>query len=182
MTGMAEKNYGDALFGLILEENADMLKTVQEELTAVDKILTDVPELIKLTKTPTVEMKEKLSVIDEAFQGKVSDYTYRFLMVLTENGRLSYFGRICRYFNSLCNDRFGVAEITVVSSQPIGDGLKASIRAKMAEITGKTVTLREETDPSLIGGVVIRYGGKSYDGSVRARLDALKKEIGGVIG
>lgn len=182
MTGMAEKNYGDALFELILEEEPGMLKTVQEELSAVDTVLTDVPELIKLAKTPTVELKEKLSVIDEAFREKVSDYTYRFLMVLTENGRLSYFGRICRYFNARCNERFGVAEITVVSPRPIGDELKEKIRAKMAEITGKTITLREENDPSLIGGVVIRYGGKSYDGSVRARLDALKKEIGGVIG
>lgn len=182
MTGMVEKNYGDALFGLILEENAELLRSVQEELSAVDQVLTDAPELIKLTKTPTVEMKDKLSIIEEAFRDKVSDYTYRFLMVLTENGRLSYFGRIQRYFNGLCNDRFGIAEITVASAQPISDELKAKIRSKMAEITGKTVTLREETDPSLIGGVVIKYGGRSYDGSVRARLDALKKEIGGVIG
>ncbi|MCM1333844.1 MAG: ATP synthase F1 subunit delta [Bacteroides sp.] len=182
MTGMVEKNYGDALFELILEEDASSLRSVQEELAAVDQVLTDVPELIKLVKTPTVELKEKLSIVEEAFAGKVSENTYRFLMVLTESGRLAYFGRIRRYFDGLCNERLGIAEVTVVSTEPISDDLKAKIRAKMAEITGKTVTLREETDPALIGGVVIRYGGRSYDGSVRAKLDALKKEIGGVIG
>ncbi len=181
MTGMVEKNYGDALFELILEENPEMLKTVQEELSAVDRILADAPELIKLSKTPTVEMKEKLSVLDAAFRGRVSDYTYRFLSVLTESGRLPYFDRICRYFRTLCNERLGIAEVTVISTESVGDALKAEIRRKMAEITGKTVVLKEETDPSLIGGVVLRYGSRSFDGSVRARLEALKKEIGGVI-
>lgn len=182
MTGMVEKNYGDALFGLILEENADMLKTVQDELNAVAKILQDAPEFIKLMKTPTVEMKDKLSIIEEAFKDRVSGYTYRFLLVLAEGGRLSWFDRICRYFNSLCNDRFGIAEVTVVSTEPVSEALKADIRRKMAEITGKSVVLKEETDPSLIGGVVLKYGSRSFDGSVRARLEALRKEIGGVIG
>ena len=35
MTGIVEKNYGDALFELINEEAPAMLKTVQEELCAV---------------------------------------------------------------------------------------------------------------------------------------------------
>ena len=37
----------------------------------------------------------------------VSDYTYNFLMVITENGRLDYFGKIYRYFVSRCNEKLG---------------------------------------------------------------------------
>ncbi|MDE7229912.1 MAG: F0F1 ATP synthase subunit delta, partial [Oscillospiraceae bacterium] len=32
-----------------------------------------------------------------------------------------------------------------------------------------------------IGGIVIDYGSRRYDGSVKARLNALKNELGSVI-
>ncbi len=51
----------------------------------------------------------------------------------------------------------------------------------MSEVTGKTVSVKEKIDPSLIGGVIIDYGSTRYDGSVRTRLSGLKKELGGVI-
>ncbi len=181
MTGIVEKNYGDALFELILEENAEMLKTVQGELASVSEILEKVPEFIKLSKTPTVSAKEKMSIIDETFKGRVSDYTYRFLMILAENGRLEFFGKINRYFSARCNERLGIAEITVVTTAPLSEDMKAKIKLKMTQVTGKTIKLSEEIDPSIIGGIVLKYGSRSFDGSVKARLDALKSEIGSVI-
>lgn len=181
MTGIVEKNYGDALFELIIEEKADMLKAVRDELTEVNEILEQVPDFIKLTKTPTVPVADKVALIEEAFKGRVSDYTYRFLMILTENGRLQYFGRINRYFSSICNEHLGIAEITVVTTSPLSEGTKEKIKEKMTKVTGKTISLREEIDPSIIGGIVLKYGSKSFDGSVKARLDALKNDIGSVI-
>lgn len=181
MTGNVEKNYGDALFELITEEKPDMLRTVRDEIIAIDGIISDTPEFIKLSKTPTVSAEEKASLIKDVFYGRVSDYTYRFLMLLAENGRLEYFGRISRYFNSRCNEKLGIAEITVITTSPLSEEARAKIKLKMTQVTGKTITLKEEIDPSIIGGIVLKYGSRSFDGSVKARLDALKAEIGSVI-
>lgn len=181
MTGLVEKNYGDALFQAVTEEKPEMLETVRGELKNAEEIFKDVPEFVKLMKTPTVTADEKAAIIKEAFQDKVSDYTYRFLMLLAENGRMDCFGRICRHFNGLCNERMGIAEITVVSTAPLSEGVKAKLKLKMTEVTGKTITLREETDPSLIGGIVVKYGSTCYDGSIKAKLNALKADIGNVV-
>ena len=181
MAGLVEKNYGDALFELITEENEGKLREVWDELTAVNSIISASAELIKLSKAPTVGKDEKLSVMEEAFKGKLSDYSYNLLMVLTEAGRLDYFGKIYRYFSGLCNEKFGLADITAVTTTPLTDSAREKLIAKMSEVTGKTVNLKEEIDPSIIGGIVIKYGNRSFDGSVKARLDALKEEIGSVI-
>ncbi len=181
MTGIVEKNYGDALFELILEENPGSLKVICDELCSVNKIFNEVPDFIKLAKTPTVSVTEKTAAIKEAFFGKVSDYTYRFLMLITENGRLDYFGKISDYFTSRCNEQLGVAEVTVVTTAPLSDEAKAKIKLKMAEVTGKTISLKEEIDPSIIGGIVLKYGSRSFDGSIKSRLNALKNEIGSVV-
>lgn len=182
MAGIVEKNYSDALFELIIEEKPDMLAEVRDEMCAVDAVLSNSPELVKLMKTPTVEKDEKLALMSELFKNKVSDYTYRFLMVLTESGRISEFGGINRYFNKLCNEKLGIAEVTVVTTEPLDDAMKAKIKLKMTKITGKTIILKECIDPKLIGGIVLKYGDRTFDGSVKARLEAMKREIGSVIG
>ena len=52
---------------------------------------------------------------------------------------------------------------------------------RRSELDVKTVSINEKVDEKLIGGIVIDYGSKRYDGSVKSRLDALKGELGSVI-
>lgn len=181
MAGLVEKTYGDALFELFLEETPAKLSEAKAELAAVGSVIEDVPELIKLSKTPTVEKDEKLGLIETAFKGKLSEYIYNFLMVLTDAGRLEYFGKIAEYFGQRCNEHLGIAEITVITSQPLTAKAKADLSAKMAKKLGKKIEMKEEIDPSIIGGIVVKNGNTTLDGSVRARLNALRTDIGSVI-
>jgi F-type H+-transporting ATPase subunit delta len=41
----------------------------------------------------------------------------------------------------------------------------------------KQVELRAEVDPALLGGLVVRAFGQTYDGSVRTRLSALRRRL-----
>ena len=181
MAGLVEKTYGDALFELILEETPGKLSEAKAELAAVNSVIKDVPELVKLSKTPTVEKGEKLELIESAFKGKLSEYIYNFLMVLTEAGRLEYFGKVTEYFGERCNEHLGIAEITVVTCQPLTDSAKKELSAKMEKLLGKKIEMKEELDPSIIGGIVVKNGNTTLDGSVKARLRALRTDIGSVI-
>ena len=60
MAGLVEKTYGDALFELFLEEDPSKLSEAKEELSAVNSVIAELPELIKLSKAPTVGKEEKL--------------------------------------------------------------------------------------------------------------------------
>jgi F-type H+-transporting ATPase subunit delta len=44
-------------------------------------------------------------------------------------------------------------------------------------MTGRKVAIERKTDPSLLGGVVTRIGDIIYDGSLRARLGALRSTL-----
>mgnify|MGYP006782108445 CR=1 FL=1 len=63
--------------------------------------------------------------------------------------------------------RFGIAAVLLVVVAP-----KA-----LARLSGKDVELRSELDPKVIGGVLVRAAGKSYDGTVRGRLRALRSRL-----
>jgi F-type H+-transporting ATPase subunit delta len=52
-----------------------------------------------------------------------------------------------------------------------------SVRERLRGISGKDVVLQEETDASLLGGLLIELEGKVYDGSVRTQLEKMKQRV-----
>jgi F-type H+-transporting ATPase subunit delta len=51
------------------------------------------------------------------------------------------------------------------------------LREVLGGISGKQVVLHQETDPGLIGGLLVELAGKVYDGSVRTQLEKMKARI-----
>ncbi len=176
-----DKVYGDALFSLAAEQSDEVLTEIFSQLKAVREIFADTPELIKLLKAPTVSAEDKISVLREAFDGKVHEYLLNFLLILAENGRADRLDKIAAYFTALYNERMGLADVTVVSAMPLSNEMTEKIKQKMEQVTGKKVTLKLRTDPSIIGGVKISCGGTRIDASVESRLAQLRGEIAGII-
>ncbi len=114
-------------------------------------------------------------------KGGVSELVGNLLCVLAERSRINCFAGIVRVFKDLYNEKFKLAEITVTVSKPLSGKMKEQIAEKMSKIIGKTVTVNEKIEQGIIGGIIIDYGSKRYDGSVRARLSALRDELGSVI-
>ncbi len=182
MNDKAEKIYGEAFFELCEEQGDAVMKDTLEELKTLDKIFTENPEVTKLMGTPTVSIGEKISFIEEMSKaGGISELTTNLLCLLAEKSRFGCFSGIVKYFRGEYNERFKLAEITVTSSAPLSDAMKEKIAAKMSQVIGKTVTIIEKVDAGVIGGIMIDYGSRRYDGTVKARLSALKEELGRVV-
>lgn len=179
MTGTVEKIYSEAVFELASEQKcADSIK---EELEALAAVFKDNPELPKLLSAPTVTMSEKLSVIEKLFKGRISDMSYNLLCVTAEKGRARLIPDIAEDYKNRWYEMKNIAEIKVTSSVPLSDTLKAKLKAKLEKVYGKTVILTERVDETLMGGVVINYGNTMIDGSVKTKLEAVRKQINSVI-
>lgn len=182
MNDKAEKVYGEAFFELCEEQGNAVMKDTLAELTALDGIFHQNPEFIKVMSTPTIAVDEKISLVEELSKtGGVSELTTNLLCLLAEKNRVSCFSGIIKYFREQYNERFKLADITVTSAQPLTDSIREQISAKMSQIIGKNVTITEKVDEKLIGGIIIDYGSRRYDGSVKSRLNALKNELGTII-
>lgn len=181
MTGIVERNYSEALFAALLEEGQE-LSPARDELNAVKKIVAECDGFERLMDSPTVSAEEKLSVVKEAFDGKVSRHVLNFLCIVTEGRRWNSFSRICDSFGVLCNEHLGIAEITVTTAFPLSEEQRAAIKSKMAQVTGKKIMMSEKTDKSIVGGIVVDYGDTRLDGSVKTRLEGLKESFSRLIG
>jgi F-type H+-transporting ATPase subunit delta len=68
-------------------------------------------------------------------------------------------------------------EAKVISPDLLEPVMVDRLRDRLQRISGKQIVLQQETDPSLIGGVVVEFEGKVYDGSVRTQLENMKQRI-----
>jgi F-type H+-transporting ATPase subunit delta len=99
------------------------------------------------------------------------------LRVLLKNSRLTEIGEINKKFSSVLEERSGAVSAQITSARSLSENEKAEMQANLAKLTGKTVSLKFETDETLIGGVVTRLGSTVYDGSVKTQLEELKQQM-----
>jgi F-type H+-transporting ATPase subunit delta len=57
---------------------------------------------------------------------------------------------------------------------PVAEAEADLLRDRLAEASGKSVTLSRRVDPGVVGGIVLRIGDNLIDASVRGRLDGLR--------
>ena len=74
-----------------------------------------------------------------------------------------------------------IAEVKVTTSVPLSENLRTKLKAKLEAVYKKTVILTECVDPKIMGGIVLNYGNTMLDGSVKGKLEAIQKQIKGVI-
>jgi F-type H+-transporting ATPase subunit delta len=107
----------------------------------------------------------------------------KLVAILSAGGKLTLVSEIAEEYQRLVDNYRGIegaetAEVTTAIQLDTDYQLKLAQR--ITEIFGKPVILKTIVDPSIIGGIVIRVGDKLIDGSLRTKLAALKKELGGV--
>jgi len=65
----------------------------------------------------------------------------------------------------------------VTVAKPLPEDQQEALRLRLEELTGQTVRLVVQEDPSLLGGVVVRMGDLVLDGSVATRLKRLEAQL-----
>ena len=108
---------------------------------------------------------------------QLSPLTAKFLSLLLERDRLDYLPGIVSSYRRMLNDAKGRVEARVISAAALDDGLVNQLRERLRGVSGKDVVLQQETDPSLLGGLLIELEVRIYDGSIRTQLEKMKQRI-----
>lgn len=167
--------YGNALYALAHEEGRD--EVIGQQLEEVCLLLRENPDYIRLMSAPTVKKPQRLEILSQCFEGKVDEYLMNFMSILVENNTFEELESCQEAYSALYNSDHGIIEVTAATAVPLTDEQKSALSAKLSKETGKTVRLKNTVDPSCIGGVRLELNGRMLDGSVRARLDAIKNSL-----
>ncbi len=171
----ATKEYGRALSDLAAEEGVE--EQLRGDVRAVRALLAENPAYPRLLANPEIPKAERVALLKEAFGGRVHPYLVHFLALLTERGYAYRCTDFLAEYERLYCERHGITVAAVVSAVPLTEDQKRRLTDKLCQVTKKNVTLECSVDPSLIGGIRLQTDNTLFDGSVRARLDALRDRL-----
>jgi len=84
---------------------------------------------------------------------------------------------ILNSFSSLVKMEIERQLAQVESATPLTADLKANLKASLSQKYGRDLTLDFHVRPELLGGIRVKVGSDVWDGSVKARLEALKASL-----
>jgi F-type H+-transporting ATPase subunit delta len=97
--------------------------------------------------------------------------------MLVDRRRLDLLEDVRIACQELSDLRTGTLRIEVTSAEPLVPAESESLARRIEETTGKRVVLEQASDPSIIGGLVVRIGGTVMDASLRQQLAGAGKRL-----
>jgi len=156
------------------------LEAAASELALVVRIMGADPKFGRFFADPSIEQKNKQAAIEAlARKAGLSEAVRKFLMILVTNRRLGALGSIYRSFEEIKDERQGIVEAETRTAVPLSATDVKRLRQALETMTGRTVRIRHQVDPALLGGARTRIGSKVYDGTLRRQLEALRQRLAG---
>ncbi len=128
-------------------------------------------------ETPRVPKNVKMDVLKKTFAGSAPDEFVRFLAAVVKRGRQNIFPAISTEYALLVDDKFNRVHAGVTLARKPDESLQQEITEKLSRILGKEVIPHFRVKKSIIGGVQVRVGDLTMDGSIRRKLKTLRARM-----
>jgi F-type H+-transporting ATPase subunit delta len=112
-----------------------------------------------------------------ADKARLSELTRRVVALLIAHDRLALLPALAEACGEELLSRRGILTAEVTSAAPLSEAQRRSLARALARASGLAVELRVDVDAEALGGLRVSMGGKTYDGTVRAHLAALRRSL-----
>ena len=168
-----DRRYALALYK-IAEEQGKVEQYLQE-LTNVVELIGGNDEFSKLIKHPQVSTSSKKKLFKDIFTNKIDENLLAFLLILIEKGRILELEGKLRQFEKITLERNNTVIAKIKTVVKLQQDERDNLIHKLEKKYNKTIMLEEELDESIIGGVYVQIDNEIIDGTIRSKLDEMKK-------
>lgn len=154
-----------------------ILPDIEEEIKFIAGMITENKDFRQFLVSPGITKDAKKDFIEKVFKGKLSDSIVNFLKVLVDNDRQSAIVEIYEALEGFIDDVNNRQRVTIITSVDLDSSLKSKLAAKLKDVFKKEIILKEEIDPSILGGIIIKVGDTVIDGSLAKDLRNIKNNL-----
>lgn len=134
------QRYAKALFALGQQEGMAKLEQYGENLSALEGVLEDSPELVRLFHIPVISVAEKQKVLSQVLDKlDVDPMIKNFCSLLAEKERLPLFEEIAEAFGKLLDEAWGVVRGKLLTAVSLSKEQQAGILARLEKQTSKQI-------------------------------------------
>ena len=169
----AANRYAKSLLQLAIDKN--MLDEVYGDMNTISDAISESRELDLLLKSPIIKSDKKGKILNEVFNGKLSEISFTFMDILVRKKREGILEVIADEFEMLYKSYNDITVAEVKTATPLNESLRNEIMEVIKKMADNKVELKEHVDPDIIGGFVIKVGDKQVDASVLRKLAEYRK-------
>lgn len=109
--------------------------------------------------------------------GKLDDSRVRIVVNQITTSKPRGYLAMLDSFAGLVRNEVESQRAVVESATPLADDIQKKLKTSLSQKYGRELSLEFHIKPELLGGVRVKVGSDVWDGSVKARLEALKASL-----
>lgn len=169
------RSYAEALFAL--GEKLNQHDSFSGSLEALDATVQNTPQLRAFLASPKIDAAAKKRALRSALGGRSHDVFLNFLMVLIDKRRQRLLQEITREYRSLLDERLGRLNVQVTMARQPDAATEKEIAEKLTRSLGKQVVPHISVNKDILGGIIVRFGDRVLDGSLRRRMLSMRRRL-----
>jgi F-type H+-transporting ATPase subunit delta len=177
LSGVA-KRYAVALFNAAVKQ--DIAEQVNDDLDSFVQLLRENRGLVGFLKSPEILTEDKKQLVVDVFGDRTAGLFVKFILLLIDKKRLKHILSITDAYGQLYEQLQGIVEAKVITAVPLDADLEQKIVERLEQATNKTIRISKTVDPDIIGGVIVIVGDNIIDGSIRHKLEQMRRSLGEV--
>ncbi|MFH0702364.1 MAG: ATP synthase F1 subunit delta [bacterium] len=160
-----------------LGEKINRLDIFNDDLFRVKATFEANKELVKFLEHPIIPLKDKKDVIDSIFKNFISQYIINLLKLLLDINRIFIFSFIVEHYHKILNQKRNIVVAQVITAIKIEDDIKNKVKNQLEELFNMKIELEPKIDSDIIAGMIIKVGDRIIDGSIKTKLENMKKQL-----
>ena len=166
--------YSRAIFQSALEKK--ILDKVNEDMIFISEIC-KITETKEFLSSPIIPPSKKEAIFHNILGDNVEKLTLSLIDLIVKNGRENFIPAIARNFIHETKKYKGITESVLTTAAKVDDKLKKQITDLISKVFKTHVELRENIDPEIIGGFILRIDDNYIDASLKNKLRKIRKEL-----
>merc|ERR1712051_1169639 len=174
--GTLEGRYATALF----MASGGKLDKVYGDMVGLREMMQASTDFKLLIETPGVDPESKVLALESVCSKAGADGAIvNFLKVLVENKRINMLARVIDLFEVFYRAEKGMVLCQVTSAGALSEAQKSQVKAAMKQRAdeGSTIIMEYNTNPAILGGLIVKMGDAVFDNSVSTRLERIQNQL-----
>lgn len=175
-SGAISRRYAKALLAYAKDTNHEDL--VYKQVKGFIRHYLRVPELRLAIENPTIDKKQKLSLLEEASKrGMACKELTRFLQLVLDKGREKLLLFIFYSYLDLYRTEKNIHRGKLITAVPLPQETKDTLRTLITRKLTGTIEFDTKVDSELLGGYILLMEFHRVDASVASQLRGVKKQF-----
>lgn len=164
-----------ALLELAAERNE--LDSTAADMKAIGEAIAGTPQLQAFLDSPSIKDQERSDVLERTLLTGASSLVGSFIRLLVSKGQVGELAAVSAAVERLMDVRQGKVEVDVTVARALNDRQLDEVRQRVSAAIQKQAIVKQHVDESILGGIIVRFGDKLIDGSVRSQLKAIEDRM-----